>query len=95
MSIAHLEMIIRNRKGAHELQHFVRYEVLERAVAEFIVEMRNAFPTLLEIARQNSASPDLFAALEALVAYVDDNPPACVRGLLNDARAAISKAEGK
>ena len=35
MSIAHLEMIIRNRKGAHELQHFVRYEVLERAVAEF------------------------------------------------------------
>lgn len=41
-----------------------------------------------------AAAPDLFAALEALVAYVDDNPPACVRGLLNDARNAIQKAQG-
>jgi hypothetical protein len=42
-----------------------------------------------------AASPDLYAALDALVGYVDDNPPACVRGLLNDALAALSKAEGK
>ena len=34
MSIAHIELILNNRRP-HEVQAGVRYEVLERAVAEF------------------------------------------------------------
>ena len=34
MSIAHLELLLNNRRQCDH-QHFVRYEVLERAVAEF------------------------------------------------------------
>ena len=81
MSIAHIEMILRNRRP-HEVQAGVRYEVLERAVAEFRALAERICNCKAAPDFEISATPAPYLAMEqARVDRLHDTD-AAMRGML-------------
>ncbi len=75
---------------SEDIEYFIRRDGDSVAVASDIINPETEQPSK-EIADLLCAAPELLEALGAIVAF--DTPLPC--GLLQQARAAIAKAEGK